>query len=109
MNNKDWNNVPARFILREIVALYIFYVGIMQFAALNTTDYYTLSIVLGILFTVGGVGYAIYGGIHLMRMEKSKAEEKKEPESEDTPAVEEKSTVGDSLGKAIRRIVLNEK
>lgn len=76
---------------------------------MNTTDYYTLSIVLGILFTVGGVGYAIYGGIHLMRMEKSKAEEKKEPESEDTPAVEEKSTVGDSLGKAIRRIVLNEK
>ena len=109
MKNKDWNNVPARFILREIVALYIFYVGIMQFAALNTTDYYTLSIVLGILFTVGGVGYAIYGGIQMIRMEKSKAEEKKEPESEDTPAVEEKSTVGDSLGKAIRRIVLNEK
>lgn len=50
-----------------------------------------------------------YGGIHLMRMEKSKAEEKKEPESEDPPAVEGKSTVGDSLGKAILRIVLNEK
>ncbi|MBQ1750109.1 MAG: hypothetical protein II044_07390 [Lachnospiraceae bacterium] len=50
-----------------------------------------------------------YGGIQMIRMEKSKAEEKKEPESEDPPAVEGKSTVGDSLGKAILRIVLNEK
>ena len=50
-----------------------------------------------------------YGGIQMIRMEKSKAEEKKEPELEDPPAVEGKSTVGESLGKAIRRIVLNEK